>query len=138
MTKRRLSPDELEARLQACRADYEAAKARIAEVGFVCEGSLVQRYTTCNNPNCRCADPGQRHGPYWQLSWKEDGRTVSRLISPEAAELYRGWIANRRRLEAVLTQMRDLSRQATEYLAAQAGVNFEGPPRRRRRSHRTR
>src|ERR687887_215940 len=116
MPSRRLSHAELERRLQRCRAEYEAAKARIAEVGFVCEGSLVERYTVCHNPNCRCADPDQRHGPYWQLSWKEGGRTVSRLLSDEAAALYREWIANRRRLDAVLAEMRTLSRQAGEYL----------------------
>ncbi|MCA1697745.1 MAG: hypothetical protein LC790_02105 [Actinobacteria bacterium] len=46
-----------EADLDRVSADYEAAKARLAEIGFTCEGSLIERYTTCNNPNCRCADP---------------------------------------------------------------------------------
>lgn len=104
----------------------------MAEIGFTCEGSLLQRYTTCNNPNCRCADPARRHGPYWQLSWKEDGRTVSRLLSAEEAQLYQEWIANRNRLDAVLAEMRDLSRRAGENFVAQAGFAFQGPPRRRR------
>jgi hypothetical protein len=102
-------------------------------VGFTCEGSLVQRYTSCHNPRCRCADPDQRHGPYWQLSWKTGGKTVSRLLSAEEAELYQEWIANRRHFEAVLGEMRDLSRQAGEHIAAQAGRAFHGPDRRRRR-----
>jgi hypothetical protein len=76
MTERRPSPKQTELRLERLRADYEQAKTRIAEVGFTCEGSLIERYTTCNNPNCRCADPNQRHGPYWQLSWKEGGVPV--------------------------------------------------------------
>ncbi len=129
MPGRRLSAAERERRLARCRAEYEAAKARIADIGFTCEGSLVERYTSCHNPNCRCADPTRRHGPYWQLSWKQDGRTVSRLLSEEAAALYREWIANRRRLEDLLAEMRRLSRQAGEYIAEQAGVNFEGPKR---------
>ena len=58
-------------------------------VGFTCEGSLIERYTCCKNPNCRCADPEQRHGPYWQLSWKENGKTISRLLSAEDTEIYR-------------------------------------------------
>lgn len=136
MTRRRLSAAELERRLERCRADYEAAKARMAEVGFTCEGSLVERYTRCNNANCRCADPERRHGPYFQLSWKEAGKTVSRLVSAEEARLYRERIANRRRLESLLKDMRELSRQAGEYVAAEAGFPFHGPerPRRRRRS----
>ena len=136
MTVRRLSRDQLERRLEACRSDYEAAKAAISTVGFTCEGSLVSRYTTCNNPNCRCADPERRHGPYWQLSWKQGGKTVSRLLPTDQAALYQEWIANRRRLDSLLTEMRDLSRQAGEYIATQSGFSFQGPsrPRRGRRS----
>jgi hypothetical protein len=125
-------------RLEALASDYQAAKARLAEVGFTCEGSLVERYTCCHNPNCRCADPANRHGPYWQLSWKEGGRTVSRIISGEEAQLYREWIANRRRLEDILAHMRDISRQAAEHATAESGHPFRGPaqPRRGRRSTR--
>ncbi len=122
----------LSRRLEALRAEYEAAKASLGEVGFTCEGSLVERYTSCHNPNCRCADPAERHGPYWQLSWKEGGRTVSRIISAEEAELYREWVANRHRLEEVLTEMRRISRQAAEQIAADTGHPFQGPARPRR------
>ncbi len=136
MTERRPSPKQPERRPERLHADYEQAKTRIAEIGFTCEGSLIERYTASNNPNCRCADPKQRHGPSWQLSWKEGGRTISKILSPEDAALYREWIANRRRLEAALEQMRDLSRQAGEQILASRGRPFHGPkrPRPRRRS----
>ncbi len=133
MTERRPSPKQLERRLERLRVDYEKAKARIAEIGFTCEGSLLERYTTCNNPNCRCADPDQRHGPYWQLSWKEGGKTVSKLLSADDAALYREWIDNRRRLEAELQQMRDISRQAGEQILASQGRPFHGPQRPKQR-----
>ncbi len=135
MTERRPSPKQLERRLERLSADYQAAKAKLAKVGFTCEGSLVERYTTCNNPNCRCRDPEQRHGPYWQLSWKQDGKTDSKLLSAEDAALYQEWIENRRRLEAALGEMRELSRQAGEQILASRGRPFQGPerPRPRRR-----
>jgi hypothetical protein len=133
MTERRPSPKQLERRLQRLRVDYEKAKARIADIGFTCEGSLLERYTTCNNPNCRCADPDQRHGPYWQLSWKQGGKTVSKLLSPDDAALYREWIDNRRRLEAELQQMRDISRQAGEQILASQRRPFHGPQRPKQR-----
>ncbi|MGH2866787.1 MAG: DUF6788 family protein [Acidimicrobiales bacterium] len=135
MTRTRLSEAEGEGRLEALRVDYEAAKSRIAEVGFTCEGSMVERYTSCHNPNCRCADPTRRHGPYYQLSWKQAGKTVSRLLSTDEAAIYRDWIANRRRLDELLDEMRDLSRQAGERILAEQGRRFHGParPRPRRR-----
>jgi hypothetical protein len=135
MTEPRPSKTELKRRLQRVSRDYQAVKARLAEVGFICEGSLAELYTTCGNPNCRCRNPDQRHGPYWQLTWKEAGKTVTRRLSAQDATLYREWIANRRQLEAVLEQMRDLSRQAGEYTLADKGRPFHGPqrPRARRR-----
>lgn len=135
MARARLSNPEGERRLEVCRAGYEAAKDRIAEVGFTCEGSLVERYTSCHNPNCHCADPARRHGPYYQLSWKQAGKTVSRLLSADEAAIYREWIANRRHLEVLLQEMRDLSRQAGEHILTEQGRPFHGPerPRPRRR-----
>jgi len=81
-------------------------------------GSLVERFTSCHKLNCRCQDPEHRHGPYFQLSWKESGKTVSKLISADDAARYQEWIANRRRLESALEEMRDLSRKAGEYTLA--------------------
>ena len=75
MTERRPSKAQLERRPERLRRDYQAVKARLTEVGFTCEGSLTELYTSCGNPNCRCADPEHRHGPYWQLTWKEQGGT---------------------------------------------------------------
>ena len=114
------SPDELEQRLAACRRDYERIKAKIDEIGFICEGSLVERFMACGKPNCRCIDPAQRHGPYWQLSWKQAGKTVSRRLSPKQARLYQEWIANRRQLDALIRQLHDVSRTAREHLLDQA------------------
>ena len=121
MTEQQPSP-KLERRLERLRADYEAAKARIAEVGFTCEGSLIERYTTCNNPNCRCSDPQKRHGPYWQLSWKQGGKTVSKLLSAEDAALYQEWIANDRQLRRLIQQMRQIAAKATELKLEQAAA----------------
>lgn len=136
MTERRPSNAQLDRRLERLRRHYEAIKARLSEAGFICEGSLQELYTSCGNPNCRCADPAQRHGPYWQLTWKEHGKTVTRRLPAEDAVLYQEWIANRRQLEATIEQMRDLSRQAGEQILASRGRPYHGPerPRQRRRS----
>ena len=112
-------------RLRAYRQEYARLKARVREVGFICEGSLVERWMPCGKPNCRCATGTELHGPYYQLSWKEKGKTVSHRLSQEYAKLYQEWIANRRRLESILKQMRAVSRKARHYLLAAA---TEGAP----------
>lgn len=120
--------------LDSITADYQAAKARLAEVGFTCEGSLVCRWRSCQNPNCRCADPQQRHGPYWQLSWKRSGTTVSRNLPAQDAALYQQWIANRRAIEQILDEMRDLSHQAASQILDRRGRPLHGPERPSRRT----
>lgn len=130
-----MTEPRLKRRLQRVSRDYETLKTRLAKVGFICEGSLAELSTSCGNPNCRCRNLDQRHGPYWQLTWKQAGKTVTRRLPAQDAQLYQQWINNRRQLEAVLDQMRDLSRQAGEYTLADKGRPFHGPKRPRRRRH---
>lgn len=87
------------------------------------------RYTSCGKPGCRCqGDPPRRHGPYYQWSRATAGKTVSRRLNEHEADLYRGWIANRRRLEQLIAQMEEVSAAAGELLLRQAGASSP-PPR---------
>lgn len=100
-------------RLERTEEKYRALASELTTVGFISPGSLVSRTTLCGKPGCRCqANPPQRHGPYFQWSRAVSGRTVSRRLSEEEAALYREWIDNRRRLEAILAEMYDLSATA--------------------------
>lgn len=127
---------ELERRLRACTKQYEALKARIQDIGFICTGTLVERWMVCGKPNCRChTNPEQRHGPYYQLSWKERGVTVSRRLPPEHAQLYQEWIANRQQLDALLSQMYQVSGKAGHHLlraVGDVGMPPDHPPQRAR------
>ena len=108
-------------RLERYERSYRALAAELASLGFISQGSVVVRYTTCGKPGCRCqADPPRRHGPYYQWSRAVAGRTVSRRLSESEAELYRSWIANRRLLEEIVAQMEQISAAAGELLLRQA------------------
>ena len=114
--------------LQHYERTYRALATELADVGFISQGSVVLRYTSCGNPGCRCqGDPPQRHGPYYQWSRAVAGKTVSRRLTERDAELYRSWIANRRRLEQIIAQMEEISAAAGELLLPQAGA--PNPPR---------
>jgi hypothetical protein len=75
--------------LQDYQRRYRELTDQVGALGFVSEGTLVHRYTTCGKPTCRCqTDPDQRHGPYWQWvhvhgggvrgawAWRRDGVRV--------------------------------------------------------------
>jgi hypothetical protein len=115
--------------LQRCGTQYAQLRTRLGEVGFICEGSLVERWMRCGKSNCACArDRAQRHGPYFQLSWKEKGKTISRRLLPEHATLYRQWVANRQRLQSIIQQMKVVSRKACRHLL-QAEQSNRTPPK---------
>jgi hypothetical protein len=110
-------------RLERYERSYRALAAELAGLGFISQGSVVVRYTTCGKPGCRCqADPPRRHGPYYQWSRAVAGKTVSRRLNEGEAELYRGWIADRRRLEEIVAQMEQVSAAAGELLLRQAAL----------------
>lgn len=110
-------------RLETFEAKYRALAAELAEIGFIIPGSLVTRTTSCGKPGCRCqADPPQRHGPYLQWSRAVAGKTISRRLSEPEADLYREWIANRRRLEQTVHQMEEISAAAGEILLRRAAT----------------
>ena len=114
--------------LQHYEHTYRALAAELATVGFISQGSIVHRYTSCGNPGCRCqGNPPQRHGPYYQWSRAVAGKTVSRRLNQSEAELYQSWITNRRHLEHIVAQMEQISAAAGELLLHQSAP--PEPPR---------
>ena len=76
---------------------------------------------TCRTPGCRCrADPPQPHGPYWQWTRYDSGKTITRRLTEPQARLYQEWIANRRRLASIIAEMEKVGEQAAEILLQQA------------------
>jgi hypothetical protein len=104
-----LSPSKQQ-RLLRYQQEYRELKKKLAEVGFVLQGSVTKRWMRCGKANCGCQKDSQaRHGPYYQWSWKDKGRTASVYLSQPQAELCKEWIANHREMERVIQRMRNLS-----------------------------
>lgn len=105
----KLSPSK-QKRLLQFQQQYKQLAQEVAQVGYVLQGSLTKRSMRCGKKNCACQqDPQARHGPYYQWSWKDRGRTASVYLTAEQAELCQQWIDNSRELERRLKRMRDLS-----------------------------
>ena len=64
-------------------------------------GSLSERTIKCSKPGCACAqDPKARHGPYHSLTHAVEGKTHSRFLTPEQAQLARQQIDAGRKFRA--------------------------------------
>lgn len=107
-------------------------------MGFLLKGTLLQRYKRCSSPGCGCqTDLEKRHGPYWQWSYKVDGKTVSRALSNQQAQRYREWLDNAGRFEEIVQELFEISAQADEILRdleRQSPDSSERAPRRRGRA----
>jgi hypothetical protein len=109
-----------DAELTRLQHRYRAQTDQVRQLGFIASGSLIERYTVCASPGCRChADPPTRHGPYYQYTRKVAGKTVTARLTAEQAHRYRDQIANRRRLDELITVMDEISTQARQLLLNQ-------------------
>ena len=77
----------------------------------VLRGSLLERYVSCGNPDCRCAR-GQRHGPVWYLTVTLGaGRTAGWVVPQEQVDQVRRWIENYRRVKGDLEKISDINHE---------------------------
>jgi hypothetical protein len=95
-------------------AQRRAARRRIAralaDIDRLLPGTVTVRTGPCGKPTCRChADPPQLHGPYIAWTRKIDGKTITRLLTPEQWTDYQDWFANSRRLKALVAELEALS-----------------------------
>jgi len=66
------------------------AAAHLVEPTPLRRGSVTERFMKCGQSSCRChEDPEARHGPYLTVSRVVKGRTRSRYLTGEQAELAR-------------------------------------------------
>jgi hypothetical protein len=71
-------------------ADLESRRAavqsQIAQLGDMRSGSITGTGGRCGNPNCHCHQAGDLgHGPYYRLTRKVNGKTVTEMFSSPAS-----------------------------------------------------
>lgn len=107
------STKNLNERMQKYIEQHRKLSTKLSGTGFIWPGHIHRSYLTCGKPNCLCrSDPKAKHGPYAYWTSKKNKKTVSRLLSPEEAYLLQEWIENRRKLEAIIRQMKAVAQKA--------------------------
>lgn len=102
---------------RATRRARQRIARELARIDYALPGSVVERMMRCGSPRCaRCkTDPPQLHGPYIQWSRKVNGKTVSKMLSPEQAARYQPWLDNARQLRELVTELEALTTQTVEH-----------------------
>ncbi|MGH9721827.1 MAG: DUF6788 family protein [Bryobacteraceae bacterium] len=89
-----------------------------------CKGTVLKRMMKCGKAHCACAsDPAKRHGPYFELTYKANGKTVNVKLSPEATPLYQAAAQQYRKLKTLLNRLDKLSKTILRHQAKLAQSN---------------
>lgn len=100
---------------------FHQTRQELHQLDYFLKGTVLKRMMKCGKPNCAChRDPAQRHGPYFEWTYKAAGKTVNVKLSPQAAPLYQNATKQHRKLKAILTRLERLSRTVLAQLARQA------------------
>ncbi len=93
----------------------EKVKMRLHEITDMRPGKLSQQYNVCGSPTCKCkANPPQKHGPYYQISFTRKGKSSSRFVKKEDLELVRRQLRDYVRLRALVDEWIDLGGELAE------------------------
>ena len=111
-----------EQKLRELEEAHQELAARLANIGPLHNGSVTRQMLTCGRKSCAChSDKSRRHGPYSYWTTKVKGKTVSRRLSPEEADLLEEWINNRRELDKTKKQMIALSQKMVSLILETRG-----------------
>ena len=91
---------------------YENIKTQILGIGPIKKGSITKQWYTCKTPNCRCKrGKNFRHGPYYWLTWKENNKSKSILLSKELLSEIKVYKQNYKILKKIIKKMENISEQ---------------------------
>lgn len=86
---------------------YDRLAAKLADLGPILQGTITER--TIVRPDPKQQGQERIYGPYYQWTWKRDGKTVTINLSASQAKVYQKAINNHRKLEEIIQEMRRLS-----------------------------
>jgi hypothetical protein len=90
-------------RASTLESKIEKIKQEIAALGPLRPGTLSQQYNVCGKPDCRCkANPPQKHGPYYQLSFSWQGRSSTHFVRDEHLQIVEAQLRNYKKLRELV------------------------------------
>lgn len=92
---------------------YARLAQQVAKLGPVLQGTITERSILRQDP-ANPAGPKKSYGPYYQWTFKREGKTVTVNLSSSQLKVYQQAIDNHRKLEQITQEMRELSLQLLE------------------------
>ena len=98
--------------VDAVRPRHARMIARLGKLGLVLQGTITPRTIVRDDPQ----EPGEKktYGPYYQWTYKRQGKTVTVNLTAAQAKVYQKAIDEHRKLEMLLEDIRTTSLQILE------------------------
>src|SRR3954465_6140734 len=110
VSKSKVRPAARNASLERHAQRFRELRRGLEQIDYFCKGTVLKRMMKCGKARCACAsDPTKRHGPYFELTYKANGKTINVKLSPEAAPLYKAAAQQYRKLKTLLNRLDRLS-----------------------------
>jgi hypothetical protein len=94
--------------VRSLQNQYRRLIEEVGRIGLIALGTITPRLITRPDPEDKRRK--KTYGPYYQWTYKLQGKTVTVNLTKEQAVEFRKAIDNQRRLEAILSEMLALSR----------------------------
>ena len=99
---------------------FRQLKRELENLEYFCKGTVLERRMKCGQPGCAChQNPSKRHGPYWEWTYKAQGKTMNVRLSAAAGPIYKAGSLQYRKWKLLLSRLEQLSRSALASLAKQ-------------------
>src|SRR5258708_39598843 len=77
ISKSKVRPAARNASLQRHTQRFLELRRGLEQIEYFCKGTVLKRMMKCGKAQCACAsDDAKRHGPYFELTYKANGKTV--------------------------------------------------------------
>jgi hypothetical protein len=88
----------------------EKVKRDLAALGDLRPGSLSTQYNVCGSPGCRCkADPPEKHGPYYQVSFSRKGKSSTKFVRKDDLPTIRKQLKNYEKMKLLVDRWIELA-----------------------------
>jgi len=114
--------------VRSLQEQYRRLKEGVVQIGLIALGTITPRTITRRNPEDKRRK--KTYGPYYQWTYKLQGKTVTVNLTKDQAVEFRKAIDNQRRLEGILSKMLELSRTILQNTTAGVRRRLRAPDRR--------
>ena len=97
---------------------FRMLKQEFQQLEYFCKGTLLKRMMKCGKAQCACRqDPAQRHGPYFEWTYKAKGKTVHVKLTRDVMPLFRAAAHQYRKRKSLLDRLEKLSQTVLRHQA---------------------